>query len=112
MSVSIITRGLEARPVTIRLVDGTIIHGKVNLHRNDVAIGRVSELFTKVDEPFIVVFDAEAEGLIGGVIILNKNHIVWALPEDDPSHPDKILQDEKKPKEVSKSSYLDRLRSS
>ena len=111
MSVSIITKELNACAVTIKLVDGSIIHGKVNLHRNNLAIGRVSELFTKVDEPFIVVFDAEAEGQIGRVIIINKNNIVWVLPGDEPSHSAKTLQDDKKPKEVVKGSYLDRLRS-
>jgi rRNA processing protein Gar1 len=110
MSVNVITREVKARTITIKLVDGSIIHGKVNLHRNDVAIGRVSDLFTKVDEPFIVLFDAEAEGEVGKVIILNKINIIWVSPEEGPSQSDKPLQDQEQPKESPKGSLLDRLR--
>jgi hypothetical protein len=112
MSVSIITKELNARMVTIKLVDGSIIHGKVNLHRNDLDINRVSDLFTKVNEPFVVVFDVVTENETGGVLILNKSNILWVEPGDNPRkeiEPPK-LEDEKS-KKASKGSLLDRLRS-
>lgn len=111
MSVSIITRKIEARTVTIKLVDGSLVNGKINLHRSDVDIGRVSDLFTKVKDPFIVVFDATAEGKTGRVLILNKRNIIWIAPEDEPRQADKPPQEESKPKESSGGSLLDRLRS-
>lgn len=111
MSVSIITRKINACKVTIKLVDGSLVQGKVNLHRSDVDIGRVSDLFTKVSDPFIVVFDATAEGKTGRVLILNKRNIVWIAPEDEPRHVDKPAEEEEKPKEPPKGSLLDRLRS-
>jgi hypothetical protein len=105
MSVSIITRRIDARTVTIKLVDGSVVNGKINLSRSDVEIQRVSELFTKVTDPFIVVFDATAEGKTGRVLILNKRNIVWIAPEDDPRKGDE------NPKGSSGGSLLDRLRS-
>lgn len=110
MTVSIITRKINARTVTIKLVDGSVVNGKINLHRSDVDISRVSDLFTKVTDPFIVVFDATAEGKSGRVLILNKRNIVWIAPEDEPRQADKPQEDEK-PKESSGGSLLDRLRS-
>jgi hypothetical protein len=42
----------------------------------------VSDLFLKTDEPFIVLFDAEHKEGSGKVLFVNKNHIVWAEPEE------------------------------
>ena len=112
MSVSIISRKVKARAVTVKLVDGSLVNGKINLHRSDMEIQRVSDLFTKVTDPFIVVFDATAEGKTGRVLILNKRNIVWIAPEDEPRQEDKPpSQEDEKPKEASGRSLLDRLRS-
>lgn len=112
MSVSIISRKVDARRVTIKLVDGSLVNGKINLHRSDVDIGRVSDLFTKVKDPFIVVFDATAEGKTGRVLILNKRNIIWIAPEDEPRDRDMSpSQEDEKPKESAGGSLLDRLRS-
>ncbi len=112
MSVNIISRKVDARTVTIKLVDGSLVNGKINLHRSDVDIGRVSDLFTKVKDPFIVIFDATAEGKTGRVLILNKRNIIWIAPEDEPRERNMSpSQEDEKPKESSGGSLLDRLRS-
>jgi small nuclear ribonucleoprotein (snRNP)-like protein len=111
MSVGVISRKINARTVTIKLVDGSLVNGKINLHRSDMHIQRVSELFTKVADPFIVVFDATAEEKPGRVLILNKRNIVWIAPDDGPRKEEKPEQPEKEElKELSGSSLLDRLR--
>jgi Family of unknown function (DUF6812) len=46
-------------------------------------VQRVSDIFTRVDDPFLVVFDATVEGTHGKVLIINKHNIIWASPEDD-----------------------------
>ena len=69
----------EYKNITIRTIDGSTLLGKVNLGIKD----RVSDLFTKTDNPFIVLFDAEHKEGSGKVLIVNKNHIVWAEPEED-----------------------------
>jgi hypothetical protein len=112
MSVSIITKKVDARTVTLKLVDGSLIHGKVNLHRGDADVQRVSDIFTKGTDPFIVVFDATVENKSGRVLILNKRNIVWIAPEEEiQQKQDKPLQEEEKLREIAGGSWLDRLRS-
>jgi len=84
MSVRIISRRLDAREVTIKLVDGSMVKGKINMFHDEGMVQRVSDIFTKIDDPFIVLFDATVEGKTGKVCILNKQNIVWVSPEDAP----------------------------
>ncbi len=83
MSVKIITRKLQAREISLKLLDGSTVKGKINLHHDEAMIQRVSELFTQVDDPFLVVFDATIEGQSGRVLIVNKHNVIWASPEND-----------------------------
>jgi hypothetical protein len=106
MTVKIISRRIDARKVTIKMVDGSLIQGKLNLLHDEAVVQRVSDIFTKLTDPFIVVFDATAEGKSGRVIILNKQNVAWVSPEDDLSHPG----DEKS--EEPRGSLMDRLRKS
>ena len=109
MSVKVISRRIDARKVTIKMVDGSLVHGKVNVYHDEEVVQRVSDIFTKVTDPFIVVFDVTAEGKSGRVLILNKRNIAWVSPEDDPALQER--QEEEKPAE-SRGSLMDRLRSS
>jgi hypothetical protein len=83
MSFKMITRVKKPKEVSIKLVDGSLIKGKINLHSDEYMIQRVSEIFTQIDDPFLVVFDATFEGKSGRVLIVNKKNIVWASPEED-----------------------------
>ena len=83
MSVKIISRKRDSREVAIKLVDGSLIKGKVNLHHDEHMLQRVSEIFTQIDEPFLVIYDATFEGKSDRVLIINKRNIVWASPEND-----------------------------
>jgi hypothetical protein len=67
----------EYQNITIKTTDGSTLLGKVNVGIKN----RVSDLFTKTDNPFIVLFDAECKDGSGKVLIVNKNQIVWAEPE-------------------------------
>ena len=68
----------EYRSVTIRTIDGSTLLGKVNMGIKE----RVSDLFTKTESPFIVLFDVEHRDISGKVLFINKNNIVWVEPED------------------------------
>jgi hypothetical protein len=107
MTVKIISRRIDARQVTIKLVDGSLVHGKINLHSDDAVVQRVSDVFTKLPDPFVVVFEATAEGKSGRVLILNKKNVAWVSPENEASPP----REEEKPPEPAGSSLRDRLRS-
>jgi hypothetical protein len=89
---------LEEREAAIKLEDGTLIKGKINLfaepaqenhdlylkHSDDLGTyyRRISDIFTRGSHPFIVVYDVIVEGQIGRVLIINKNKILWVSPED------------------------------
>ena len=109
MSVKVISRRIDAHKVTIKMVDGSLVLGKVNVYHDEEVVQRVSDIFTKVSDPFIVVFDATAEGKSGRVLIMNKSNIAWVSPEDEPVRQEP--QEDEKPAE-SRSSWLDRMRSS
>ena len=104
MSVKVISRRIDARKVTIKMVDGSLIQGKVNVYHDEEVVQRVSDIFTKVTDPFIVVFDVTAEGKSEQVLIINKRNIAWVSPEDDVPP----VQDEKLAE--SRGSLMDRLR--
>ncbi|MBU4234304.1 MAG: hypothetical protein KKD99_07655 [Proteobacteria bacterium] len=112
MSVKVITRKINARKITIKMVDGSLIEGKINIYHGEEVVQRVSDIFTKVRDPFIVVFDVTAEGKSGGVLIINKRNISWVSPEDEPVR--KEPQEDEEPEEPAKpkGSWMERMRSS
>ncbi|MDD2902135.1 MAG: hypothetical protein PHU44_06835 [Syntrophales bacterium] len=82
MDVKIISRKREPRTVTMKLTDGSLIRGQVNLYHEEMVLNRVSDLFTRDKDPFVVVFGALMEGLTNQVLIVNKQNIIWIAPED------------------------------
>jgi hypothetical protein len=77
MATENISKVLKPADVSIKTLEGTVIKGKVNLADEN----RMSDLFTKTDNPFIVVFDADFLGSPKKrVLVLNKQYIVWAEP--------------------------------
>jgi len=71
-------KNLEYEKISIRTVDGSTIHGKVNVSPAD----RVSDLFTSKEALFIVVVDVMSSDHTNKTLFINKNHIVWVEPED------------------------------
>ncbi len=68
----------EYKNITIRTTDGSTLLGKINIGIKE----RVSDLFTKTDNPFIILLDAEHSSGSGKILFVNKNNIVWVEPED------------------------------
>jgi hypothetical protein len=68
----------DYRSITIKTTDGSTINGKVNLTSKQ----RVSDLFTEVGSPFIIMVDAVTKDGSGKILFINKQHIVWAEPEE------------------------------
>jgi hypothetical protein len=109
MSIKVITRKINARKITIKMVDGSLVQGKVNIYHDEEVVQRVSDIFTQVSDPFVVLFDAKAEGKGGRVMIINKLNIIWVSPEDEPVL--KQPQEDEEPAE-SRASWMERMRSS
>jgi hypothetical protein len=82
--MKIITRGYtDARRVTLKLADGSVVTGMINLIQRGDTEHRISDIFVARDEPFVVVFQATMGELTNKVLILNKNHIVWVMPAEE-----------------------------
>ncbi|MGV1099136.1 hypothetical protein ACUUL3_06940 [Thiovibrio sp. JS02] len=71
------------KKITVKLVDGTIIRGLVNLNSDTMPVDRVSDLLTKGQYPFIVVYGTTVGGKKDQVFIINKTQILWAAPAED-----------------------------
>ncbi len=68
----------DYRMLTIKTADGEIIQGSVNIASKE----RVSDMFTKGDNSFIVLTNVIFKDCEIKTLIVNKNHILWAEPED------------------------------
>jgi len=67
------------KTVKVKLKDGTIINGKLNIGE----YARVFDYFRSSPDQYFILSDAEHDGQSGKVVIINKNEIVWAEPEDE-----------------------------
>jgi hypothetical protein len=70
---------INSKGVVIKLIDGSTIMGKTNIGDNR----RLSDRLNRGEDPFITVFDASVQGLIGKVLFINRQQIMWAMPVDD-----------------------------
>jgi len=67
----------QYQTITIMTVDGATIQGKVYIPEE----GRMSDLFTKSESPFLVMVDAVSRDVQDKTLFINKKHIIWAEPE-------------------------------
>jgi hypothetical protein len=71
------------RKVTLKLIDGTMIRGTVNLNSDHLPMDRISDLMIKGSNPFLVVYGTTVGGKHDQVYIINKRHIMWASPDEE-----------------------------
>ena len=63
----------------IRLSDGTTIKGSLNIGK----YLRLSDFLNSKDaEPFLIIYDASIAGTKSKVVIINRDHIACAAPEE------------------------------
>lgn len=65
------------KTITIKTMDGELIVGKINLSSKQ----RVSDIFTRSEQPFIVLVDATSKDVTNKTLFINKDHIIWVEPE-------------------------------
>jgi hypothetical protein len=76
------------RIIRLRLVDGTLVNGQVNIKRSR-GYDRLSDLVADYREPFLVVHNVTVHhGSIDNpvrhkTLFINKDHIIWAEPDED-----------------------------
>lgn len=65
--------------ISVCLADGTIVKGTLNIRKYN----RLVDYFnSKEAEQFLIIVNASLSGQAGNVVIINRNQIVWAVPED------------------------------
>lgn len=79
---------ITPRILRIRLIDGSLVTGQLNLERHP-GYERVSDLLTINTETFIVMMgvsvnrsDLDATQRYK-TLCINKDHIIWAAPDED-----------------------------
>jgi Family of unknown function (DUF6812) len=70
---------------SVHMFDGRTIIGKININ----PMGRLSDVFTQGQAPFVVVYEATiGDGPRNRTFILNKSGISWVEPEDPVEAPE------------------------
>jgi hypothetical protein len=83
-------REMNSRKVIISMVDGTVFRGYTNIGTSR----RLSDFFRKSENVFLVLFDSSiGNGTGKDVYFINKDHIVWAAPDENASD----MQDDSEP---------------
>jgi small nuclear ribonucleoprotein (snRNP)-like protein len=67
---------LKSKEVIVKTVDGDAIRGKINMGLEE----RVSDLFTKIETQFIILFDVSHKGGHNKTLFINKNNIIYVEP--------------------------------
>jgi len=73
-----ICNNTDYKKITVKTSDGSTIQGKINVSSNQ----RVSDIFTKSEDRFIVMIDVSYRDGVGKILFVNKRHILWVEPED------------------------------
>ncbi len=79
---------VKDRIIRIRLADGTMISGQININR-DHGYDRLSDLVANYREPFLIVYNVTVHlvhmdtPFRHKTLFINKDHIVWAEPDED-----------------------------
>ncbi len=71
------------RKIALKLIDGTVIRGTVNLNSDSIPLDRISDLLIRGTNPFIVIYGSTVGGKHDQVYVVNKQHILWASPADE-----------------------------
>ena len=67
------------KSVVVKVSDGSLVRGKVNIGEN---YHRLSDLFKRSNDAFIVVVSDESPECPNKVFFINKQYIIWAEAQD------------------------------
>ena len=72
--------GFDSKEAIIKLSDGATIKGRINIKSN----ARLSDLLNQDKDQYLVIFDCAFREELGRILFVNKQHIVWIAPVDQP----------------------------
>jgi hypothetical protein len=64
--------------ITVKLVDGTILDGKINILPHK----RLSDFINSSDQSFVVVVESCSIDINDKTVFINKNKVVWIDPSE------------------------------
>ncbi len=76
-------KNIKSRDIIVKSSDGLIIKGKINLNAEPKPMDRISDVLSQGSNHFITLFDITQPDNVGETIILNKHHILWAIPVEE-----------------------------
>jgi hypothetical protein len=83
MGILVMVKQVQPVSINVKLKtsDGLLLRGKINMDSDHCSMDRLSDLFIKGKNPFVALYDVEAQG-DDNVIIINKAHIIWITPDN------------------------------
>lgn len=76
---------VKSREIVIKMSDGSTIKGQIELNGYcGSGVEGVSDFFLNSTDQFIVVFNTSAS-VSKKTILINKSHVVWAVPSEESS---------------------------
>jgi small nuclear ribonucleoprotein (snRNP)-like protein len=73
-----IDRNTQYKQVAVKLRDGTILNGKVNVYPKD----RISDVLMSNEKTFVILVEGGSNVRTYQTIVVNKKEVVWVEPED------------------------------
>jgi hypothetical protein len=67
--------------VAVKLRDGTILNGKVNIYPKE----RISDVFMSKEKIFVIIVEGGSYERDYQTIVVNKKEVVWVEPEEPPA---------------------------
>jgi hypothetical protein len=64
--------------ITVKLVDGTILDGKINILPHK----RLSDFVNSSDKDFVVVIEGSSIDIKDKTVFINKNKVAWVEPNE------------------------------
>lgn len=64
--------------VTIKLIEGTILDGKINILPHK----RLSDFINSRDKSFVIVIEGSSLEIKNKTVFINKNKVAWIEPND------------------------------
>lgn len=67
------------KSVTLKLVDGTLLQGKINILPHK----RISDFMNSGEKSFVVVVEGGSHEILTKTLLVNKSKVAWIEPEDE-----------------------------
>ncbi|MBI9090703.1 MAG: hypothetical protein JEZ12_15915 [Desulfobacterium sp.] len=82
-----LSKDVNSQTLLLKLVDGSNVTGQINLNRHPM-YERVSDIVTQNTEQFLVLFAVSVdsknkEKVNHKTLLINREHIIWAAPQEN-----------------------------